>query len=161
MSKRILDFKSHFYLEAKDSLVVLVTDSASEVVGATTCLPMSEEGPEFREPFERADIAVNDVFYFGESILLREWRGRGIGHLFFDRREAHTRKLGYPTAAFCAVDRAEDHPQRPSDYRPLDPFWKKRGYEKQDQLKAGFPWKEIGAEVETEQTLTFWIKRWN
>ena len=149
------------YLEAKDALVVLVTDDQEQVVGATTCLPMTEEEIEFRGPVEVAGLDGADVFYFGESVLLPEWRGRGIGHEFFDRREAYARKLGYRVTTFCAVDREEDHPHRPSDYRPLDGFWRKRGYEKQDHIKARFPWKQVGADEETEQTLTFWLKRWD
>ena len=146
------------YLEAKDALIVVVTDDAGQLVGATTCLPMSEEGAEFRQPFEQADIDVKEIFYFGESILLPDWRGKGIGHAFFDHREAHARKLGYEIATFCAVDRTEDHPMRPSGYRPLDGFWNRRGYEKQDQLKAHFPWKELGQSEETDQALTYWMR---
>ena len=149
------------YLKAKDALIVLIVDDESGVVGATTCLPMSEEEEEFRKPFEAAGMDVNELFYFGESLLLPEWRGRGLGHEFFDHREAHARRLGYDAATFCAVDRAEDHPMRPGDYRPLDEFWQKRGYAKQDHLKARFPWKELGAEEETEQTLTFWLRDWS
>ena len=32
-------------------------------------------------------------------------------------------------SAFCAVQRPSDHPERPPGYAPLDPFWRKRGYE--------------------------------
>ena len=39
------------YQRAADSLVVIVTDSSGMPVGATTCLPMIEEGPEFQAPF--------------------------------------------------------------------------------------------------------------
>lgn len=149
------------YQNARDSLVVIVTDDAGNAVGATTCLPLSEEGPEFQEPFLNAGIDVNDVFYFGESILLPEWRGKGIGKLFFDLREAHARKLGYPVTSFCAVDRPADHPLRPNGYRPLDTFWESRGYQKQPDLKATFVWKEIGEENESPKTLTFWTHTWN
>ena len=138
--------------------MVVVTDSHETLIGATTCLPMSEEGAEFRQPFEQADMDIGEIFYFGESVLLPEWRGRGIGHLFFDRRENHARKLGYKTAAFCAVDRRDDDSRRPQGYRPLDGFWRKRGYQKQEGLRAKFSWKELGSKEETEQTLTFWVK---
>lgn len=149
------------YQNARDSLVVIVTDAAGNAVGATTCLPMREEGPEFQEPFLKAGIDIDRVFYFGESILLPEWRGRGIGKTFFDLREAHARKLGYTITAFCAVDRAADHPLRPAGYRPLDTFWESRGYRKQPGLQATFVWKEIGEEIESPKTLTFWTHPWN
>lgn len=148
------------YQNAANSLVVIVTDAGGKAVGATTCLPMHEEGPEFQEPFLKAGIDIDRVFYFGESILLPEWRGRGIGKLFFDLREAHARKLGYRITTFCAVDRAEDHPLRPAGYRPLDGFWESRGYQKQPGLPATFVWKEIGEETESPKTLTFWTREW-
>jgi len=149
------------YLEAPDSLVVLVTDAGGNLVGATTCVPMCREGPEFQEPFRKAGIDIGRVCYFGESILLPEWRGRGLGKMFFERREAHARGLGHDITAFCAVDRADDHPLRPAGYRPLDPFWSSRGYAKLPHLQVTFSWREIGVENETPKTLTFWTKSWN
>jgi GNAT superfamily N-acetyltransferase len=149
------------YQEAPDSLVVLVTDVGGNVVGATTCVPMCLEGPEFQEPFLKAGIDIGRVCYFGESILLPEWRGCGLGKMFFDRREAHARGLGYDITAFCAVDRADNHPLRPDGYRPLDAFWSGRGYVKQPDMQANFSWKEIGEENETSKTLTFWMKSWS
>ena len=148
------------YVRSPESLVVLVVDENQNVVGATTCIPLSDEGPEFQEPFLKAGVNVVDVCYFGESILLPELRGRGIGGEFFKRREAHAQKLGMRWTAFCAVDRAADHPLRPSDYRPLDEFWKSRGYTKRPDLQATFVWKETGETEESPKTLTFWTKEW-
>lgn len=148
------------YRNSRDSLVVIVTDDAGNVVGATTCLPLRDEGPEFQDPFFTSGIEVERVFYFGESIVLPEWRGRGIGRLFFDHREAHARNLGYSVTAFCAVDRPDEHPLRPVGYRPLDGFWQSRGYQRQPDLRARFSWKEIGEEEESTKSLTFWTREW-
>jgi GNAT superfamily N-acetyltransferase len=148
------------YQKSSGGLVVLVSDGEGRAVGATTCLPLSDEGPEFQKPFVRAGRDVSKVFYFGESILLPAWRGRGIGKLFFDLREAHARRLGYSVTAFCAVDRPDDHPLRPAGYRPLDGFWESRAYVRQPGLKARFVWKEIGEESESPKTLTFWTRTW-
>jgi GNAT superfamily N-acetyltransferase len=69
---------------------------------------------------------VTRLFYFGESVLLPEYRGHGIGHAFFDPRERPPAR-GASAACFAAVMRAPDHPARPAGYRPLDAFWHK-GY---------------------------------
>ena len=61
------------YLDAADSLVVIVTDAHGNPVGATTCLPLSDEGPEFQSPFFEQGHDVSQVLYFGESVLLPEW----------------------------------------------------------------------------------------
>lgn len=156
-----LDYEREYlstYLGSERSLAVLVTDPRGEVVGATTCLPLADEGPEFREPFVRHGIDVATICYFAESILLPEFRGRGLGKEFFRRREAQTRRLGLACSAFCAVDRPVDHPRRPADYRPLDAFWQSRGFVEHPELKASFDWKEIGEPAPSPKTLTFWMK---
>ncbi len=147
------------YTRSPDSLVVLVTQD-DQVVGATTCLPLRDEGPEFQEAFLKAGYDVNEICYFGESILLPSLRGRGIGKEFFKRREAHVQRLKLKHAAFCAVDRDPEHPLRPADYRPLDAFWKTQGYEKHPELQATFVWKERGEDTESPKNLTFWMKSW-
>lgn len=149
------------YVNSPRSLVVLVTGADAEIVGATTCIPLRDGGPEFQEPFLRAGWDVDDVCYFGESILLPRFRGRGIGREFFDRREAHAGRHRFKWTVFCAVDRAQDHPLRPAGHRPLDEFWISRGYTNQPELNATFVWKETGEPAESPKSLTFWTRSWN
>ena len=145
------------YLKSSGSLVVLVFDD-DRVVGATTCLPMLDEGPEFQAAFVQAGYDLSTICYFGESILLPAYRGKGIGKEFFVRREAHVRTLGMKLSTFCAVDRPAGHPQQPQDYRQLDEFWRSQGYVRRPELQATFVLKEIGEETESPKTLTFWSK---
>lgn len=146
------------YVRAGKSRVVLAF-SDGQLIGATTCLPLVDEAVAFREPFERAGIPVETVCYFGESIVLPHYRGKGLGKFFFQHREAHARRLtGIRTAAFCAVDRAANHPLRPAAYRPLDAFWNGRGYTRRPELRASFDWVERGGSLPTQNTLTFWTK---
>ena len=145
------------YLQSSGSLVVLVFDD-DRVVGATTCLPMLDEGPEFQAAFVQAGYDLSTICYFGESILLPAYRGKGIGKEFFVRREAHVRTLGMKLSTFCAVDRPSGHALRPEGYRELDEFWRSQGYVRHPELQATFVWKEIGEEVESPKTLTFWVK---
>lgn len=145
------------YVRSSGSLVVLVFDE-ERVVGATTCLPMVDEGPEFQAAFVQAGYDLSTICYFGESILLPAYRGQGIGKEFFVRREAHVRKLGLKLSTFCAVDRPAEHVLRPQGYRPLDDFWRSQGYVKRPELQATFVWQEIGEETESPKTLTFWTK---
>jgi GNAT superfamily N-acetyltransferase len=145
------------YLKSSGSLVVLVFDD-DRVVGATTCLPMLDEGPEFQAAFVQAGYDLSTICYFGESILLPAYRGKGIGKEFFVRREAHVHALGMKLSTFCAVDRPASHPLSPEGYRPLDEFWRSQGYVRRPELQAIFVWKEIGEETESPKTLTFWTK---
>lgn len=145
------------YAESADSVFVLAM-AGDEVVGASTGLPLADDTPEFRQPFLDAGRAVDDVFYFGESVLLHAYRGRGIGHAFFDHREAHARGLGgFGLTAFAAVDRDDDDPRRPPDYRGNDAFWHRRGYRRQPGMTMHLEWNELGR-GEIDHALTFWIR---
>jgi len=148
------------YVRSERSCIVLLK-SGDQIVGATTSLPMADESSEFQAPFLAAGYDLDDVFYFGESIILPAFRGRGAGHEFFRRREAHSRRVGpFRYTAFCAVDRPVDHPRRPADYAGLDEFWTRMGYRKNSALKCALEWKEIGEQVASRKTLSYWLKEW-
>ncbi len=146
------------YAECERALVVLVRDPLGNAIGATTCLPLADESPEFKQPFEAADFDVEGILYLGESVVLPEWRGCGLGKKFFELRENHAHRLRLETATFCAVDRPADHPLRSDGYRALDGFWGSLGYCKHPELQAAFSWKQIGEAAEIPNTLTFWMK---
>src|SRR5690606_25983955 len=115
----------------------------------------------FQAPFLAAGYDLDEVFYFGESIILPEFRRRGAGHEFFKRREAHAQAVGpFRYTAFCAVDRPADHPLRPKGYVPLDAFWTRLGYAKRPELRCEFEWKEVGEAEPSRKGLTFWVKEW-
>jgi len=150
------------YAKSPRAAVIAVVDPALDeperLVGAATALPLADEPEAFTSPVAAAGIDVSRVCYFGESLLRREYRGRGIGHRFFDAREAHARSLGLPLAMFCAVIRPEDHPLRPANYRPLDAFWRSRGYAPLANAAVRLSWKDVDAPVETGKELGFWLR---
>ena len=138
-------------LAAAPGAVCIVARDGDEIVGASTAAPMIEHADEFAEPFEKAGFDLNKIFYCGESVLLKSHRGHGLGHAFFDGREAHAKRLGgFTHSTFCRVVRPDDHPLKPADYVPLDGFWRKRGYAPVDGLVASYAWKDIDQDVETE-----------
>jgi len=147
------------FAEAPGAALVAAFDG-DRVVGAATASPMWAQKREFRQPFEERGIDTNRLFYFGESVLLPEYRGRGVGHAFFDHREAAARAAGANMACFAAVIREEDHPAKPAGYRPLDEFWRKRGYGRIDGLITRLSWKEHGDEAERENSLQYWMREW-
>ena len=146
------------YLECPQSLIVTVQDGA-EIVGASSALPLMFETAELQQPFADNSWDVQRVFYLAESVLLPNYRGRGLGHQFFDLREAHARTLGgFTHSAFCAVKRADDHPARVGGSRSLEGFWRGRGYAPASQLSATMHWQEIGQATQTPHEMGFWIK---
>jgi GNAT superfamily N-acetyltransferase len=154
------EYEAHYlevYLRSARSLAVLVWDG-ERCVGASTVVPLSEAGAEAQAPFLKAGYDIARIDYFGESVLLRGYRGRGVGVKFFEYREAHAREQGLSLCAFCAVDRPADHPAKPADYVPNDAFWAKRGYRKAPEIVTQFSWPDIGETESTAKPMTFWLR---
>ena len=137
------------YARSPESVVVLAR-AGDAVVGASTGIPLAQDSAEFQAPLLAHGIDPARVFYCGESVLLPEYRGRGIGHAFFDAREAHARALGgFDWTAFAAVDRDPADPRMPAGHRGNEAFWAKRGYARQPGMTMRLHWNEIGVgEVE-------------
>ena len=147
------------YPLSEESIAVILFDG-SEVVGAATGIPLSEESEALQKPFIQNDLDLNKYYHFGEALLLKAYRSRGVGHHFYELREDHARKLGhYEYACFYMIDRAEDDPLKPADYYPLDDFWRKRGFVHHKELKTLQKWKSHYEEAESEKDCSFWIKK--
>ena len=156
-----VEYEEHYletYTRCADSLVVLVLDGDT-AVGATTGLPMEAETAEFQQPFLAAGYDPTRLFYCAESVLLPEYRGRGVYPKFFAEREGHALALGrFDLCTFCCVQRPEDHPLRPADYVPLDRIWTKFGYVKHPELATHYSWKDVDQTEETEKPMVYWLK---
>jgi GNAT superfamily N-acetyltransferase len=156
-----LDYEQDYlamFVTASGGIVVAAYDGDA-MVGAATAAPLTESAAEFAAPFLARGDDTGKIFYFGESVLLKAYRGKGLGHLFFDHREAHAHSFRrFTLAAFCAVQRPADHPLRPHDYVPLDAFWRKRGFEKATGLTTSFSWKDVDQPEETDKPMQFWLK---
>ncbi len=154
------DYEREYLAEftaAPDAVLVAAFDG-DRIVGAATASPLIAQDDYIRAPFVRQGIDSAPVFYFGESVLLPEYRGQGIGHAFFDQREAAARAYGASHASFCAVVRPADHPRRPADYVPLDAFWQRRGYAPVPGLTGEFHWQEHGEAGESAKPMQYWMR---
>lgn len=154
-----LDYERN-YLTAYQSpgAVVVAAMDGTRIIGASTGAPMADHADDFAAAFRDRPEPLADIFYCAESVLLPEYRGHGLGHAFFDARENHARGLGARYCAFCSVMRPADHPARPADYRPLDGFWRKRGYAPLPGVIAHFSWKDTGDSMQTVKPLQFWMR---
>jgi GNAT superfamily N-acetyltransferase len=147
------------YAASPRSVCVVARDGEGKVVGASTGIPLADDGEAFHQPFMERGITLDDVFYFGESVLLAPWRGRGIGHAFFDARETHARMCGdFRWTAFCSVRRDPLDPRAPAGYRPNDVFWRGRGYAPAEGMSCTLSWKERGDSAAIPHTLDFWMR---
>lgn len=156
-----LDYEKGYvekFARSSGAIIVAARDG-DRIVGAATASPMVGHADAFAEPFRARGFDISRLCYFGESVLLKEYRGRGIGHAFFDAREAHARNLAGTThTTFCGVVRPDDHPLRPTGYVPLDAFWAKRGYTRVEGLIGSFDWLDIGEQQKSSKPMQFWMK---
>jgi hypothetical protein len=67
-------------------------------------------------------------------------------------------RLGFSQGRLLRRRPPGDHPARPEGYRPLDRFWRARGYAPLDGVVAHFGWRDIGEVEETQKPLQFWMR---
>lgn len=155
-----LAYERHYletYVRCAEGLAVLVFDG-EHCVGASTALPLSAAHSEMHAPFLHQGLPIDQLLYFGESVVQASHRGRGIGVRFFELREAHAHALGLRQCAFCAVDRPASHPLKPEGYVPNDGFWMRRGYRRHPELSCRFDWQDLGEPAVSAHTLTYWLR---
>ncbi|WP_409526133.1 GNAT family N-acetyltransferase [Nitrincola sp. MINF-07-Sa-05] len=149
------EYLSHYL---NDTAVFVGAYDGDQLVGVATASALNKHADAFSQSLELAGYDPRQLLYCGESVLLPEYRGRGIGHRFFEEREAHGRKLGLTYSCFSAVVRPDDHPLKPANYQPLDAFWNKRGYQRLEGVMSHFSWQDIDQPSETEKPMQFWLK---
>jgi GNAT superfamily N-acetyltransferase len=154
-----LDYEREYLKTYRDNPGALLVGAFDQgrLVGASTSTLMEDHAEAFSTPLRRMGLPVQTILYGAESVLLPEYRGLGLGHRFFDLREAHARKLGRSHIAFCSVKRPDNHPARPAQYRTNDAFWQGRGYTPLPGVLAEFAWKDLGDSAETLKPLQFWL----
>lgn len=145
-------------ISCKETIGVLIFDHTT-LVGVSFGYPLSLEAEEILQPFHDLKIDIDKYFFFGDSALLKKYRGRGIGHHFFDAREAHVQHYQkYEHICFYFLDKIEEIPSKPADYIPLFDFWRKRGYNHHPEITNKVHWKETGSLIPIERQVSFWIK---
>lgn len=155
-----LDYEMRYlnkFTTLKEGIVVLAFDN-STLIGISTGYPFKSESKDIQKVFSDAGLKPEHYFLFGESVLKKEYRGKGIGKRFIKEREAYAAQLGYPHICFFTSIRPKDDPRRPSDYRPLNAFWESQGYKQRPDLVTEVSYKEIGEEEESNKPMIFWIK---
>lgn len=140
-----------------ESYVCLILDE-DKVIGASTAFAMRDQKNEFKKPLQEAGVDVSQVCYFGESVLMKEYRGLGLGHKLMDFRLNFAKEHRFESVYFAAVVRPDNHPLKPAHYRSNDAFWLKRGFIKTD-IYCEFSWQDIDEKHETIKKLRYWYQK--
>ncbi|MES2345008.1 MAG: GNAT family N-acetyltransferase [Chlamydiota bacterium] len=145
------------YAEHHEAIAVLIFEG-STIVGASTGIPLIYEKKERQKILIEKQLNPAVIFHFDVSVLLKQYRGRGIGHHFFDLREEHVKALGsFQYTCFFDVDYSEYSSVKPSpDYLSLHHFWRQRGYVHHPDIVQHIDWKDH-KEI-TGKKLSCWLK---
>lgn len=71
-----------------DASVIVAAFDDTRLVGAATGMPLADHAEEFGAALAGLEVPSAGIFYCAESVLLPEYRGQGLGHRFFEGREA-------------------------------------------------------------------------
>ncbi|MEM1363785.1 MAG: GNAT family N-acetyltransferase [Pseudomonadota bacterium] len=138
--------------------VIAVALVGDRVIGASTGMPLSAHGDASSISLPAGVPPTEQIYYCAESVLLPDYRGQGLGHRFFDIREEVAVDAGFKLSIFASVIRPSDHPLRPDSYRPLDGFWRKRGYAPVEGAALSIAWKDIDQPQETQKSFRIWAR---
>ncbi|MCH9632523.1 MAG: hypothetical protein S4CHLAM6_08600 [Chlamydiae bacterium] len=146
------------YASTKNAIVVVAYDN-NQVIGISTGYPFADQNKELKRVFQKSKRNVNDYFCLAESILLKQYRGKGVGRKLFDQLEVFAKDFKqYKYICLFTSARPADDPKRPKEYRSTGPYWSKQGFCEHPELTFEDSYKEIEDDKETQHKMIFWIK---
>ena len=151
--KSHLDDPDFVLAVAKDDEKTVAVSSAKPLSGDLELEALS------KEQFQQRGWNVRDFYYFGEMIVLPEYRHLGIASNLLEMQYAIAAKNGYHKFCFLAVKREMDDPRRPKEHTDSAEIFAKLGYTHTDMFVT-FSWPTIladGTVQKTENRLDFWL----
>lgn len=146
------------YIKIPESVVCLVFDN-ERVIGAATGVPLNKTRTKVHLPLVKAGYNINDIFFLGELVLEKEYRGLKLGQQLYQSFENYVKNnTKCDTVAFYEVERSLNDPLKPSNYISRDSYWLKQGFFKHSELKTEGQWKIIGDKEETFHPMVYWLK---
>lgn len=145
------------YFNCNESFILLLRDEG-RIVGATTAIIAEAEEENFKKAFIEKQLNPLEGVYFGESLLLPQYRGQGLGKIFFQERERFAKNLNRHWVAFCSVVR-ENHPLCPSQYQGHESMWSYLGYSPIEGMTTYYEWKDRDQIQSTQKLMQYWLKK--
>ncbi len=146
------------YFESSNASILLVFDKG-DIVGFSSSIPLSQETHELKRPFIEKGLDCNEYLYIGEVMIHPLYRGKGIARYFLEFHENKARQEGYEYTTFMTVDRPDDHPCKPKNFKPVDEIWQHFGYKLLPDMKVSMGWLQVDTETKTLNTLSLWYKK--
>lgn len=145
------------YARSKNAIICLVFDG-NKIVGIAAGMPMTEAREIYWEPLKKHGYDLNTLFYQGEFGLLPAYHNQGVEEAMFHKVEEFVRKGPYKSIAFWEVESSTSPSQRPENYLPSDPFWKRLGFIRYSELNFNMFWTNINEKKESPHLAVYWLK---
>jgi len=130
-------------------------------IGVAIGMPLNEMREQYMDPFITARPQENcdELFYLGEFVLLKEYRGRGLGkEMYLELEDLVRENRNVKKMCFCKIDETNSEPTIPENYRSLDGFWEKLGFDQCDDVAMEAYWHDIGQIEASSHKLVYWLK---
>lgn len=152
-ARHLSDYARH------DKSMCVVAEDKGELVGAALAVPFTHTSPNFQLCFIRNGLDVSNIYYFGESILLPGYEGKGLGKKLFIERERYALTMGAKMSTFCTINRTETNGKKSISFGDFSSFWERMGYHRQENLQTSFLCRAYGYDEEDQSgSITFWLK---
>jgi GNAT superfamily N-acetyltransferase len=148
------------YAQSERGLAYLLYDDEKPVgVAIGTALQSMRES--YKEPILNSHLKdeIDSLFYLGEFLLLKEYRGKGFGkQMYNDFEKTVKTNKSYTGICFCKIVEFDQHPGMPANYKPLDGFWSTLGFHKLPNIQFSVSWRNVNEQNESPHQLVYWIK---
>jgi hypothetical protein len=146
------------YFKSSHATILLAFDSDDNVIGFSSSIPLNDEAEEIKAPFIEKQLNCDDYLYIGEGLIYPEYQGKNLVRQAAQIHEEIARSKGYKYLTFMAVNRPENHPCKPDNYRSTDDLFKHFGCTKFDNMNVTLTWDQVDTNEQTTNTLSLWYK---
>lgn len=132
-----------------------------KLVGIAIGEPMGAMREKYKQPLLNfySESELDAFFYFGEFLLLKEYREKGLGQKMYFELEKQINEEGQlRTICFCKIAEFDKHPLMPKNYKSLDEFWTKLGFSQREEIATSVFWRNIGEEEDSPHKMIYWVK---
>lgn len=141
---------------------ILITCSvAGEDIGVISGYPYQwnqGKSAEVEAELATMGIAMDEIYYIGEVILIEKYRNRGIGKQL-EKMLVDTIKKDYQYALVITVERSLDDPDRPEGYHYKNGLREGTGFKRlKNEIIYHWPVKRKSGIREEENVVSVWVK---
>lgn len=148
------------YAQSDNGIACLLFDN-EKPIGVAIGMPMNAMRESYKKPILNSSekIDIDSIFYLGEFLLLKGYRGKGLGkQMYIEFERLVKAKENFKTICFCKIFESDNHHLMPTNYKSLNDFWTKLGFKQQENLSFSVFWRNVFEVEDSPHKLVYWMK---